>query len=67
MTHVDLDLYMDNPHQASVSYPFSSIDARVNADADAGARCGHGLIVLCNIHAASTCIPSKLQFPYYHL
>ena len=33
MTHIDLHLY--NPHQASESYPFSSIDASANADADA--------------------------------
>ena len=31
MAHIDLYLY--NPHQASASYPFSSIDANVNDDA----------------------------------
>ena len=39
---VHIDLYLDNPHQASVSYPFSSIDASVDADADADIRCGQG-------------------------
>ena len=45
MIHIDLHLY--NPHQASVSYPFSSIDASANADADADAaadtQCVQGL------------------------
>ena len=38
-----IDLYLDNPNQASVSYPFSSIDASINADADADALYGQGL------------------------
>ena len=38
MAHIDL--YLDNPHHASSSYPFSSIDTSVNADSDA--RCGQG-------------------------
>ena len=37
----DIDLHLCNTHQVSVSYPFSSIDASINADADA--RCGQGL------------------------
>ena len=39
-----IDLYLDNPHQASASYPFSSIDSSANIDAyvDTDARCGHG-------------------------
>ena len=40
-------LNLCNPHQASVSYPFSSIEASINADADtdadADAQCGQGL------------------------
>ena len=40
MVHINLYLY--NPHQASASYPFSSIDTSVNADVDAD-RCGQGL------------------------
>ena len=41
----DIDFYLDNSHQASVSYPLSSIGASINADAntDANARCGQGL------------------------
>ena len=42
-----MDLYLCNPYQASVSYPFSSIDISINADAeadaDAYASCGQGL------------------------
>ena len=38
-----INLYLYNPHLASASYPFSSIDASVNADADADARCGQGI------------------------
>ena len=43
MAHIDW--YLCNPHQASVSYPFSDIVASANADADAGADagCGQGL------------------------
>ena len=43
----NIDLYMDNSHQASVPYPFSSIDTSVNTDADgdADAPCGTALIV----------------------
>ena len=37
MAHIDL--YLDSPHQASASYPFSSINASVDVDAEAG--CGH--------------------------
>ena len=33
---VHINLYPYNPQQASVSYPFLSIDTSVNADADAG-------------------------------
>ena len=42
---VHINLYVFNPHQTSASYPFSSIDASVNADTDANAdtRCGQGL------------------------
>ena len=36
MAHIDL--YLSNPHQVSVSYPFSSIDASVIADADADTK-----------------------------
>ena len=36
-----INLYLDNPHQASISYPFSSINTSVNTDTDA--RCGQGL------------------------
>ena len=36
MTHINLYLY--NPHQASASYPFTSIDTSSNADADAGLK-----------------------------
>ena len=36
MTHINL--YLKNSHQESASYPFSSIDASVNTDADA--QCG---------------------------
>ena len=44
MAHIDL--YLKNPHQAPASYPFSSIDASINADTDvdADARCGQGLV-----------------------
>ena len=35
MAHISLYLY--NPYQASVSYPFSSINTSVNADTDADA------------------------------
>ena len=38
MAHIDL--YLDNPHQASTSYPFSSNDASMNTDSDANVRCG---------------------------
>ena len=43
MAHIDF--YLFNPHQASASYPFSSIDASVDADADADpdTRGGQGL------------------------
>ena len=34
----DINLYLYNPHQVSASHPLLSIDASVNADADA--RCG---------------------------
>ena len=36
MAHINLYLY--NPHQASVSYPFSSTDADVDPDAWCGQR-----------------------------
>ena len=36
-----INLYLDNLHQASTSYPFSSIDASVNTD---DARCGQGIM-----------------------
>ena len=39
-----INLYLHNPHQASASYPFSNIDASINADADA--RCGQGFNLL---------------------
>ena len=38
-----INLYLNNPHQVSVSYPFSSIDTIVNADGDTGARCDQGV------------------------
>ena len=38
-----INLYLNNPHQVSVSYPFSSIDAIVNVDGDTGARCYQGV------------------------
>ena len=43
MAHINL--YLDNPHQALASYPLTSIDTSINADADdyADARCGQGL------------------------
>ena len=41
MVHIYLYLY--NRHQASASYPFSSIDHGVNVGAEADARCGQGL------------------------
>ena len=43
MAHIDL--HLDNPHQASASYPFSSIDTSLNtgADADSDVQCGQGL------------------------
>ena len=42
MAHINLDLYLYNPHQASTSYQFSSIDTSVNANADALARWDQG-------------------------
>ena len=47
MAHINL--YLCNPHQASASYPFSSINANVNADADADAQCGQGCTELVRI------------------
>ena len=44
MAHINL--YLCNPHQASASYPFSSIDASVNADPDADAQYGQDLTEL---------------------
>ena len=38
-----VDLYLDNPRQASALYPFWSIGTSINVDADAAARCGQGL------------------------
>ena len=37
-----IDLYLYNPHQTSASYPFSSIYAAGNADADTDTRCDQG-------------------------
>ena len=52
----NIDLYMDNSHQASVPYPLSSIDTSVNtdADADADAPCGTALIVTRKMRANVT-------------
>ena len=43
MAHIDL--YLDNPNQASALYPFSNIDTNVNTDAhaDTDAQCCQGL------------------------
>ena len=49
-----IDLYLFNPHQASVSSPFSSFDACINADADADAWCGQGLNVEFTMCALNT-------------
>ena len=40
MAHIDLDLY--NANQVPASYPFSGIDARVNADAESDADAVYG-------------------------
>ena len=44
MAHINVYLY--NSHQDSASYPFSSIDGRANAEADADAQCDQGLTQL---------------------
>ena len=54
-----MDLYLDNPHQASVSYPFSSIDANVNADANT--RCGQSLKAFQNLLAKNTYLQWELK------
>ena len=43
---VHTDLYLDNLHHVSLSYPFAVIDASINADTDTDAvsRCGQDLI-----------------------
>ena len=48
MAHINLYLY--NPHQASASYPVSSIDTSINteADSDADALCDQGLNLKIN-------------------
>ena len=55
--------FLYNPHQAWVSYPFSSIDASVNTDADADARCGQG-ITKSELPVISTRGPDELFFYY---
>ena len=40
-------IYNCTTHEASASYPLSSIDITVNADADADARCGSALRAQC--------------------
>ena len=44
MAHVNV--YLCNPHQASESYPLSSIDASINADVEADPWCCQALIDL---------------------
>ena len=38
----NINLYLYNPRQASVSYPFSSIDTSINADTEADADARYG-------------------------
>ena len=59
MAHVDL--YLENPHQASASYPFSSMDASDNSET----RSDQGLkLVLCSFVFPSFHIHSSARIYY---
>ena len=58
------DLCLDNLHQVSVSYPFLTIDASINADTetDADAWCGQGSLFQLKAFLNSLCSYSLLAF-----